>query len=151
MEITYHFIYRPQALFAELFFCPFYHCNLINIKQEAVKASNSHRDGKDGIRMAKKIFEWRQLFSNDNIFLGQYAFIRSEVGRRNIFPQMNASTCLRQNLNKILHTVVYTKDLCHTTRDLTVKYTNQPKTPPVLVMAQILVFIELKLPTEVNF
>ena len=39
-------------------------------KQEAVKASNSPRDRKDGIRMAKKIFEGRQLFSNNDIFLG---------------------------------------------------------------------------------
>ena len=40
------------------------------LKEEAVKASNSPRDGKDGIPMAKKIFEWRQLFSNDDIFWG---------------------------------------------------------------------------------
>ena len=39
-------------------------------KQEAVKASNSPRDRKDGIRMAEKIFEGRQLFSNNDIFLG---------------------------------------------------------------------------------
>ena len=51
------------------------------IKQEAVKASNSPRDRKDGIRMAKKMFEGRQLFSNNDIFLGRYAFSWSDVGR----------------------------------------------------------------------
>ena len=92
-----------------------------------MKASNSPRDRKDGIRMAKKIFEGRQLFSNNDIFLGRYAFNWSDVGRRSVLLQSNASIRLRQNLNKILHTVVYTKDLWHTTRDLTVKYTDQPK------------------------
>ena len=101
--------------------------------------------------MAKKIFEWRQLFSNDDIFFGWYAFIRSDVGRKDVLPQLNASIRLRQNLNKILHTVVYTKDLWHTTRGFMVKYTDQPKIPPVLVLILILVSIELKLPTEVNF
>ena len=43
------------------------------------------------------------------------------------------------------------KDLWHTTRDLTVKYTNQPKIRPVLVLVRSLVFIALKIPTEVNF
>ena len=46
---------------------------------------------------------------------------------------------------------MYTKDLWHTTRDFTVKYIDQPKIPPVLVLIRILVFIKLKLPTEVNF
>ena len=46
---------------------------------------------------------------------------------------------------------MYTKDLWHTTMDLTVKYTDQPKIRPVLVLVRTLVFIELKLPTEVNF
>ena len=89
---------------------------IFKVKQEAVKASNSPRDGKDGILMAKKIFEWRPLFSNDDIFLGRYAFIRSDIGRKDILLQLNASIRLRQNLNKILHTVMYTKDLWHTTR-----------------------------------
>ena len=73
------------------------------------------------------------LFSNNDIFLGRYAFIRSDVGRKDVLPQLNASIRLRQSLNKILHTVLYTKDLWHTTRDFTVKYTDQPKIPPVLV------------------
>ena len=60
--------------------------------------------------MAKKIFEGRQLFSNNDIFLGRYAFNRADVGRRSVLVQLNASIHLRQNLNKILHTVVYTKD-----------------------------------------
>ena len=120
-------------------------------KQEAVKASNSPRDRKDGIQMAKKIFKGQQLFSNNDIFLGQYAFSWSDVGRRSILLQLNASICLCQNLNKILHTVVYTKDLWRTTRDLMVKYTDQPKIGLVLVMLQLLVFTEMKLPTEVNF
>ena len=96
-------------------------------KQEAVKASNSPRDRKDGIRMAKKIFERRQLFSNNDMIFGWYAFNWSDVGRRSLLLQLNASTHLHQNLNKILHTVMHTKDLWHTTRDLTVKYTDQPK------------------------
>ena len=116
-----------------------------------VKASNSPRDGKDSILMAKKVFEWRQLFSNDNVFLGRYAFIRSDVGRTDVLSQWNASICLFKNLNKMLHTVVYTKHLWHITRDLMVKYIDQPKIPPVLVLVRLLVFIELKLPTEVNF
>ena len=116
-----------------------------------MKASNSPRDRKDGIRMAKKIFEGRQLFSNNDIFLGRYAFNWSDVGRRSILLQLNASIRLRQNLNKILHTVVYTKDLWHTTRDLTVKYTDQPKIRLVLVMLRLLVFTEMKLHTEINF
>ena len=116
-----------------------------------MKASNSPRDRKDGIRMAKKIFEGRQLFSNNDIFLGRYAFNWSDVGRRSVLLQLNASIRLCQNLNKILHTVVYTKDLWHTTRDLTVKYTDQPKIGLVLVMLRLLVFTEMKLPTEVNF
>ena len=41
---------------------------ILDKKQEAVKASNSPGDGKDGILKAKKIFEWRQLFSNDDIY-----------------------------------------------------------------------------------
>ena len=118
-----------------------------NLKQEAVKASNSPRDRKDGIRMAKKIFEERQLFSNNDIFLGRYAFNWSDVGRRSVLPQLNASIRFRQNLNKILHTVVYTKDLWHTTRDLTIKYTDQPKIGLVLIMLRLLVFTEMKLPT----
>ena len=56
-------------------------------EQETVKASNAPRDGKEGILMAKKIFEWRQLFSNDNIFLGRYAFIRSDVGRKDVLSK----------------------------------------------------------------
>ena len=56
-------------------------------------------------------FQWRQLFSKYDIFLGRYAFIWSDVGRKDLLPQLNASIRLRQNLNKILHTVVYTKDL----------------------------------------
>ena len=73
-------------------------------------------------------------------------------GKKDVLPQLNASTRLRQNLNKIIHTVVYTKDLWHTTtRDFTVKYADQPKILPVSVLIRILVFIELKLPSEVNF
>ena len=116
-----------------------------------MKASNSPRDRKDGIRMAKKIFEGRQLFSNNDIFLGPYAFKWFDVERRSVLLQLNASIRLSQNLNKILHTVVYTKDLWHTTRDLMVKYTDQPKIGLVLVMLRLLVFPEMKLPTEVNF
>ena len=85
------------------------------------------------------------------IFLGWYAFIRSDVGRRSVLLQLNASIRLRQNLSKILHTVVYTKVLWHTTRDLMVKYTDQPKIRLVLVLVRILVFIEMKRPIEVNF
>ena len=115
-----------------------------------MKASNSPRDRKDGIWMAKKIFEGQQLFSNNDIFLGRYAFSQSDVGRRSVFLQLNASIHLRQNLNKILHTVVYTKDLQHTTIDLMVKYADQPKIGLVLGLLRLLVF-EMKLPTEVNF
>ena len=96
-------------------------------KQEAVKPSNSPRDRKDGIRMTKKIFVGRQLFSDNDIFLERCAFNRSDVGRRSVLIPLNASIRLRQNLNKILHTVMCTKDLWHTSRDLTVKYTDQPK------------------------
>ena len=46
---------------------------------------------------------------------------------------------------------MYTKDLWHTTRDLTVKYTDQPKIGLVLVPVRHLVFTEMKLPTEINF
>ena len=88
-----------------------------------MKASNSPRDRKDGIRMAKKIFEGGQLFSNNDVFLGRYAFNRSDVGRRGVLLQLNASIRLRQNLNKILHIVVYTKDLWHTTGICTSKHT----------------------------
>ena len=116
-----------------------------------MKASNSPRDRKDGIRIAKKIFGRQQLFSNNDIFLGQYAFNRSDVGRGSVLLQLNASIRLFQNLNEILHTVMYTKDLWHTTRDLTVKYTDQPKIGPVLVLVRLLVFTEMKLPTEGNF
>ena len=116
-----------------------------------MKASNSPRDRKIGIWMAKKIFEGRQLFNNNDIFLGRYAFNGSHVGRRSVLLQLNASIRLRQNLNKILHTVVYTKDLWHTTRDLTVKYTYQPKIGLFLVLAPLLVFTEMNLPTKVNF
>ena len=116
-----------------------------------MKASNSPRDRKDGIRMAKKIFELRQLFSNNDIFLERCAFNRSDVGRRSVLIPLNASICLRQNLNKILHTVMYTKDLWHTSRDLMVKYTDQPKIGLVLVLVRLLVFTEMKLATEVNF
>ena len=116
-----------------------------------MKASNSPRDRKDDIRMAKKIFEGRQLFSNNDIFLGRYVFNRSDVGRRSVLLQLNASIRFRQNLSKILHTVGFTKDLWHTTRDLTVKYTDQPKIGLVLVLLRRLVFTALKLPTEVNF
>ena len=108
--------------------------NVYFIKQEALKASNSPRDRKDGIQMAKKIVEGRQLFSNNDIFLGRYAFNWSDVERRSVLLQLNASIRLHQNLNKILHTVVYNKDLWHTTRDLMVKYTDQPKTGLVLAM-----------------
>ena len=118
-------------------------CAHFKQKQEAVKASNSPRDGKDGIPMAKKIFERQQLFSNNDIFFWRYAFIRSDVGRRNVLLQLNASIRLSQNLNKMLHTVVYTKDLWHTARDLMVKYSDQPKIRPVLVLVRILVFIEM--------
>ena len=110
-----------------------------------MKASNSPRDRKDGIWMAKKILEGRQLFSNNDIFLGWYAFNWSDGGRRSVLLQLNASICLRQNLNKILHTVVYSKDLWHTARDLTVKYTNQPKIGLFLVLVRSLVFSEMKL------
>ena len=96
-------------------------------KQEAVKASNSPRDRKDGIRMAKKIVEGRQLFSNNDIFLERCGFNRSDVGRGRVLIPLNASIHLRQNLNKILHTVMYTKDLWHTSRDLTVKYLSPPQ------------------------
>ena len=116
-----------------------------------MKASNSPRDRKDGIWMAKKIFEGRQLFSNNDIFLGRYAFNRSDVGRISVLLQLNVSIRLRQNLNKILNTVVYTKDLWHTTRDLTVKHTDQPKIGLFLVLVRLLVFTEMKLPTEVHF
>ena len=123
---------------------------VIQVKQEAVKASNSPRDRKDGILMAKKIFEGRQLFSNNDICLERCAFNRSDVGRRSVLIPLNSSIRLRQNLNKILHTVMYTKDLWYTSRDLTVKYTDQPKIGPVLVLVRLLVFTEMKLPTEVN-
>ena len=116
-----------------------------------MKASNLPRDRKDVLRMAKKIFEGRQLFSNNDIFLGRYAFNWSDIGRRSVLLQLNASIRLRQSLNKILHTVVYTKDFLHTTRDLMVKYTDQPKIGLVLVMLLLLVLTEMKLPTEVNF
>ena len=116
-----------------------------------MKASNSPRDRKDGIRMAKKIFEGRQLFSNNDIFLGRYAFNRSDVERRNILLQLNAFIRLRQNLNKILYTVMYTEDLWHNAMDLMVKYTDQPKIGPVLVLVRLLVFTEIKHLTEVNF
>ena len=96
------------------------------MEQEAVKASSSPRDRKDGIRMAKKIFVGRQSFSDNDIFLERCAFSWSDVGRRSVLIPLNASIRLRQNLNKILHTVMYTKDLWHTSRDLTVKYTDQP-------------------------
>ena len=118
-----------------------------------MKASNSPRDRKDGMRMAKKIFEGRQLFSNNDIFLERCAFNRSDVWRRSVLIPLNASILLRKNLNKIFHTVVYTKDLWHTSRgsrDLTVKYTDQPKIGLVLVLDRLLVFTEMKLPTEVN-
>ena len=121
---------------------------LSTVKQEAVKASNSPRDRKDGILMAKKTFEGRQLFSNNDIFLERCAFNRSDVGRRSVLIPLNASIRLRQNLNKILHTVMYTKDLWHTSRDLTVKYTDQPKIELVLLLVRLLVFTEMKLPTE---
>ena len=98
--------------------------------------------------MAKKIFEGRKLFSNNDIFLERCGFNRSDVGRRSILILLNASIRLRQNLNKVLHTVMYTKDLWHTSR---VKYTNQPKIGLVLVLVRLLVFTEMKLPTEVNF
>ena len=101
--------------------------------------------------MAKKIFEGQQLFSNNDIFLGRYAFNRSDVERRSILLKLNASILLRQNLNKILHTVVYTKGLWHTTRDLMVKYTDQPKIGLALVLLRLLAFNEMKLPTEYNF
>ena len=78
-------------------------------------------DGKENFRMAT-------IFSNDVIFLRRYAFNRSDVGRKTL-------SCIL-------------KDLWHTTRDLMVKYTDQPKIRPVLVLVRILVFIELKLPTE---
>ena len=116
-----------------------------------MKASNSPQDRKDGIRTAKKIFERQQLFSDNNIFLGWYAFNRSDIGRRIVLLQWNASILLHQNLNKICHNVMYAKDLWHTTRDLTVKYTDQPKIEPILVLLKLLVFTEMKLPTEVNF
>ena len=101
--------------------------------------------------MAKKIFEGQQLFSNNDIFLRRYALNRSDVGRRSVLLQLNASIRLHQNLNKILRTVVHTKDLWLTTRDLTVKYNDQPKIGLVLVLVRLLVFTEMKLPTEVNF
>ena len=109
-----------------------------------MKASNSPRDRKDRIRMAKKIFELRQLFSNNDIFLERCAFNRSDVGRRSVLILLNASIRLGQNLNKILHTVMHTKDLWHTSRDLTVKYTDQPKIGLVLVLVRVLVFTEMK-------
>ena len=73
------------------------HIYLPMYKQEAVKASNSPRDRKDGIRMAKKIFEGRQLFSSNDIFLERCAFNRSDVGRRSVLIPLNASIRLRQN------------------------------------------------------
>ena len=115
--------------------------------RESIKfTSRSKRWYSDG----KENFQGRQLFSNNDIFLGRYAFNRSDVGRRSVLLQLNASIRLRQNLNEILHTVVCTKDLCHTTKDLTVKYTDQPKIRLVLVLVRHLVFTEMKLPTEVN-
>ena len=120
-------------------------------KQEAVKASNSPRDRKDGIWMAKKIFEGWQLFSNNDIFLEPCALNRSDVGRRSVLIALNASILLHQNLNKILRTVMYTKYLWHTSRDLMVKYTDHPKIGLVLVLVQFLVFTEMKIPTQVNF
>ena len=101
--------------------------------------------------MAKKIFEGWQLFSNNDMFLEQCALSRSDVGKRSVLILLNASICLHQNLNKILHTVMYTKDLWHTSRDLTVKYTDQPKIGLVFVLVLLLVFTDMKLPTEVNF
>ena len=120
-------------------------------QQKAVKASGSPRDQKDGIRMAKKIFEGRQLFSNNDIFLERCAFNRSDVGRRSVLIPLNASIRLHQNPNKILRTAMYTTDLWHTSKDLTVKYTDQLKIGLVLVLVRLLVFTEIKLPTEVNF
>ena len=76
---------------------------------------------------------------------------RFEVRRSSVLLQLNASIRLCQNLNKILHTVVYTKDLWHITRDLTVKYTDQPKIGLFLVLVRLLVFTGMKRPTEVNF
>ena len=46
---------------------------------------------------------------------------------------------------------MYTEDLWHTSRDLMVKYTDQPKIGLVLVLVRLLVFTEMKLSTEVNF
>ena len=105
----------------------------------------------EGIKFTSRWKRWQRKFSNgsnyssinDNKFLGRYAFIRSDVGRKDVLPQLNASILPSQNLDKILHTVVYTKDLWHTTRDFTVKYTDQPKIPPVLVLIRMLVFIKL--------
>ena len=45
---------------------------------------------------------------------------------------------------------MYNKDLWHTSRDLTAKYTDQSKIGLVLVLVRRLVFAEMKLPTEVN-
>ena len=64
--------------------------------------------------MAKKIVEGWQLFSNNDIFLERCAFNWSDVGTRSVLIPLNAFIRLHQNLNKILRTVIYTKDLWHT-------------------------------------
>ena len=109
------------------------------------------------LEIEKMVFGWQRKFSKGcnysvtMIYSWGNAFNRSDVGRISLLLQLHASIRLRQNLNKILHTVVHTKDLWHTTRDLTVKYTDQPKIGLVLVQLRLLVFTEMKLPTEINF
>ena len=80
------------------------------------------------------VFGWQRKFSNGGNYSvtmiyswgGMHSFDLMS-GEETYFPQLNAFIRLRKNVNKILHTVVYTKDLGHTTRDFTVKYTYQPK------------------------
>ena len=109
------------------------------------------------LEIEKMVFGWQRKFSKGGnysvtmIYSWGYAFNRSDVGRISVLLQLNASIHLRQNLNKILRTVEYTKDLWYTTWDLTVKYTDQPKIGLVLVLLRLLVFSEMKITTEVNF
>ena len=90
------------------------------------------------------VFGWQRKFSKGGNYSvtmiyswGGTHSIGLMSGEEAYFLQLNASILLHQNLNKILHTVMYTKDLWHTTRDLTVKYTDQPKNGLVLVLVRL--------------
>ena len=99
------------------------------------------------------VFGWQKKFSKGGNYSLTMIYPWSGVHSIGLMSgePLNASIHLRQNLNKILRIVMYTKDLWHTSRDLTVKYTDQPNIGLVLVLVQLSVFTEMKLPTEVNF